>query len=171
MWTDELSADLLARPGQTRLLSLDADSIDNLRMTLIVGQRNNPTADVRLIRGTLSATRPDLFRELAAALQFPYYFGFNWSAVDDVLGEMNWLWTRYLILIIADAGDLLLREDLEELSIFFTLLDERLNFGPPSEEVFCISLLLIDDTKSLEDLRRRAALIGRVLPPIDHLNK
>jgi len=169
MWANDLASDLLARPGQIRLVSLDADSVDALRMTLILQQSNDLTAEIRLMRGSLSATRADLMRELAAVLQFPYYFGFNWSAVDDCLGEMNWLWARYLVLLIADAGQLLLLENLEDLAIFFSLLDERLNPGPPSDEMFCMSLVLVDARERLEDLQLRAQRIGRELPPVERV--
>lgn len=171
MWADDLSAEILARPGQVRLLALDTGSIDSLRMTLIARQGNNPAAEIRLVRGAFSTTRANLFQELSAALQFPYYFGFNWSAVDDLLGEMNWLWTRYLVLLVADAGELLSREEAEDLRIFFDLLDERLNPGPPSEDVFCMSLLLIDSAERLENLRRKAAVAGRELPPVSHVSR
>lgn len=46
---------------------------------------------VRTVRGSKMQTEPQLFDEFAAALQFPTYFGENWSALDDCLTDMDWL--------------------------------------------------------------------------------
>jgi len=49
-----------------------------------------------------------LFDEFAAALQFPYYFGENWAAFDECLGEIDWLEpTSGLIVLITEAGQVL----------------------------------------------------------------
>ena len=46
---------------------------------------------VRTVRGRKMRTVDDLFDETAAALQFPGYFGENWPAFDECLGDMDWL--------------------------------------------------------------------------------
>jgi len=46
---------------------------------------------VRTVRGSKMRTEARLFDEFAAALQFPAYFGENWSALDDCLTDLDWL--------------------------------------------------------------------------------
>ena len=46
---------------------------------------------VRVVRGRKMRTVEQLFDEVAAALQFPDYFGENWAAFDECLADMDWL--------------------------------------------------------------------------------
>jgi RNAse (barnase) inhibitor barstar len=47
---------------------------------------------VRIPRGI--ADKPDLLRHIAAKLNFPDYFGFNWDALDECLADLSWLQAR-----------------------------------------------------------------------------
>lgn len=46
---------------------------------------------VRAVRGSKMRTEDQLFTEVSAALQFPYYFGENWPAFDECLADLEWL--------------------------------------------------------------------------------
>ena len=71
---------------------------------------------VRLVRGRKMRTAEGLFDEVSAALQFPYYFGENWSAFDECLTDMDWLpSTAGLVVIVLDSGEVLCDEPDEEL--------------------------------------------------------
>src|SRR5438132_9903762 len=72
-------------------------------------------AGVRVIRSRRCLTRKELFHELAAALQFPYYFGDNWDAVDECLNDLEWLQAEAYVLFITNSDALLESEPLEEL--------------------------------------------------------
>lgn len=55
-----------------------------------------------VIRIDLSAVRDKvaLFERLAAALEFPDWFGHNWDALADCLGDLSWLPAEgYLLLL------------------------------------------------------------------------
>lgn len=48
-----------------------------------------------------------LFDELSAALQFPYYFGENWDALDECLSDLSWLQGRHYVIIVTEAEHVL----------------------------------------------------------------
>jgi len=48
-----------------------------------------------------------VFDEFAAALQYPYYFGENWAAFDECLGDLEWLGDRPAVVIIENATQVL----------------------------------------------------------------
>ena len=58
------------------------------------------------IRGTRCTTEIAFFREMSASLQFPYYFGENWPALDECLCDLEWLRFEKLLIIIDDFGRL-----------------------------------------------------------------
>ncbi len=49
-----------------------------------------------------------MFDEMAAALQFPYYFGENWPAFDECLADMDWLPMNVgIVILVYDALEVL----------------------------------------------------------------
>lgn len=54
------------------------------------------------IRGSRCQTEVDFFREISAALQFPWYFGENWAAFDECMCDLEWLSFQRLFLVIDD---------------------------------------------------------------------
>jgi len=67
----------------------------------------NPEWDVLRVRGNKSPNDAHFFDELAAALQFPYYFGENWSAVRDCITDLNWLKGSSFLIVFDSAEHLL----------------------------------------------------------------
>jgi len=54
--------------------------------------------------------RPELFDALAAALEFPRWFGRNWDALEDCLTDLSWLVpTDHLLLV--EGAERLTRDD------------------------------------------------------------
>ena len=53
------------------------------------------------------------FREISSALRFPYYFGNNWSALDECLTDLDWL-SFSGILIVFDNYGLMFRRELKK---------------------------------------------------------
>jgi hypothetical protein len=63
---------------------------------------------VRTVRGRKMRTVDGLFTEMAAALQFPYYFGENWPAFDECLADMDWLPMNVgIVIVVLEPGDVL----------------------------------------------------------------
>jgi RNAse (barnase) inhibitor barstar len=100
--------ELLFNPDGPALSLLVATPSDVANL-LMVWTPAHPEWDVLRVRGTKSSDEARFFDELAAALQFPYYFGENWDAVWDCITDLNWL--RGLnYLVIFDSAEYLLSE-------------------------------------------------------------
>lgn len=78
--------------------------------------------EARIIRGVRCANSSTLFSEWAAALQFPYYFGHNWSAFDECINDLEWMRTERLIIFVSRAD--------------VVLADEPQRFGPTLMAIF-----------------------------------
>ena len=70
----------------------------------------NPTTAVRFVRGHKMRKVDDLFDEIAAACQFPYYFGGNWPAFAECLGDLDWINSTQFVLVITEFEKLLADE-------------------------------------------------------------
>jgi len=116
-----MTLETLWLPGQPCFyLTAVADSeFDALRRTLI---DTHPDAVIRLLRGRKSRTTQAFFDEIAAALQFPLYFGENWNALSDCLLDLDWLPGTAYILLINAADDLLADEQEEEVHTLWSVL-------------------------------------------------
>jgi RNAse (barnase) inhibitor barstar len=71
----------------------------------------HPKWDVLRVRGAKSSDEARFFDELAAALQFPYYFGENWNAVWDCIIDLNWLEGSSFLIVFDSAEHLLSESD------------------------------------------------------------
>jgi len=60
-----------------------------------------------VMEGSVAAVRTDqdLFAVVSAAMQFPDYFGRNWDALDECLGDMDWLPSGGYLLVLHDATE------------------------------------------------------------------
>jgi RNAse (barnase) inhibitor barstar len=59
------------------------------------------------IDGEIAVTQELLFVAFADALQFPDYFGANWSALQDCLTDLEWLPSELYVITVINAGQLL----------------------------------------------------------------
>ncbi len=75
-------------------------------------EQNN--AYVVYIRGDLCPTVKDFFREISSAMRFPYYFGWNWAALDECITDLEWLKFTCILLVIDQKDSLFLNEDSPE---------------------------------------------------------
>jgi RNAse (barnase) inhibitor barstar len=90
---------------------------------------------VRTARGRQMRTVERLFDEMAAALQFPYYFGENWNAFDECLSDMDWLpLTVGIVILVQDAAEVLSDAVDVELSVLARLIESaRREYSAPIE--------------------------------------
>jgi len=109
-----------ASPHQHLLVATPSETCD---LAWSLQATRGRQAAVRIVRGSKGRTTPDLFDEIAAALQFPYYFGENWDALDECLADLVWLVGDAYILFFTDAHRLLDRESAEKLEFLFGILE------------------------------------------------
>ena len=86
-----------------RVMRGSAEDLANLLAKL----RRETGADVRLVRAPKMGSGPQLFDEMAAAMQFPWYFGDNWDAFDECINDLEWISARHIIVGVTDASRLL----------------------------------------------------------------
>ena len=100
-----MNTDILTQTNTPQLHALIAESSaarDTLRA--LAGK----SILVRFVRGKKATTLADFYNEMSAALQFPLYFGGNWDALADCLGDPSGLEAEHgMVVVISDAGRLL----------------------------------------------------------------
>jgi hypothetical protein len=73
--------------------------------------------------GTRMQDVPQLFSEYARAFRFPDYFGANWPAFDECLGDLDWLPSRAYTTVIT-SGESLLEDVPVERETFFRVVSD-----------------------------------------------
>jgi hypothetical protein len=107
----------LLRPQPPWLLWHVAERADLLIETL---RRSGCTW--RSLRGPAMRTKDELLAELQIALRFPDYFGRNWDALHECLGDMGWLPAPDYTLVVIGASEVLAAEPSSELATFLVIL-------------------------------------------------
>jgi RNAse (barnase) inhibitor barstar len=79
---------------------------------------------VAVLRGERMQNYESLYQEIAAALQFPYYFGNNWSALDECIKDLIWLPAKTFIIGITNSELILSQEGNDDSYSFGVLLKE-----------------------------------------------
>jgi RNAse (barnase) inhibitor barstar len=64
------------------------------------------------------ASVEELYDVLGDALHLPSYFGRNWDALGEVLGDLSWLAPRQVVIVHADLPEL----PVEELRVYLDVL-------------------------------------------------
>src|SRR6266404_5183947 len=76
------------------------------------------------IRGKKSRDMSSMFNEFSAVLQFPYYFGENWNALDECLNDLEWLPADNYVIFITDANHLLVDETPDDFRAIVSALEQ-----------------------------------------------
>lgn len=82
--------------------------------TLMYSFEHSKNAFVCYLRGELCESVTAFFREISAAMRFPYYFGWNWNAFDECITDLEWLKFSSIIIVIEDYDLLFRKEDPKE---------------------------------------------------------
>lgn len=115
--------DILTLPGKPWLLRFQGTTSELTDALWHLQSAELSRGVVRFLRGKRMQTTVELFAECAAALQFPYYFGENWNALDECLADLSWLPAAAYVLAITDSADLLVRETPGEMRVLCDVLE------------------------------------------------
>ena len=103
----------------------------------IFEKRSDLNCYVAYIRGKRCDCDENLFKEFSSSLQFPDYFGENWAAFDECMGDMSWLQVQKCLIVI-DNGKMFLQFDKKNEGIYLKYLNlafhER-DFDSPALEI------------------------------------
>jgi hypothetical protein len=78
---------------------------------------------VRVIRGWKCSDLDALNNEVAAALQFPNYYGENWNAMDECIRELAWMPADWYLIFVSTIEEVL-PEDESDFDIFLQVLSD-----------------------------------------------
>ena len=123
-----------------------------------------PEWDIRRVGSERSQTvdKPRFMNEVSAALQFPYYFGHNWSAFRECINDLSWL-RGASFLIIFDSAQHLLSESDEDFQVLLGILTDTHNewrsvtadFGDRGELPIAFQSVLACDPDAIDALTER----------------
>jgi hypothetical protein len=99
---------LLEKVGRPYFL-LETGDVLNFE-NLIYPLRENRRRYIAIMRGNKMRTWEGFMNEIAAALQFPSYFGENWSALDDCINDLDWLYCDAYTLVFTNSENILTQE-------------------------------------------------------------
>lgn len=86
------------------------DSLNDYHITKVDGQKANT------LRG--------FYEEIAKALEFPEYFGFNLDSFDEMLNDLSWMKQNKIAIYITNTEGLILKErNPDKLPTILDLLD------------------------------------------------
>lgn len=80
------------------------------------------------------ADKEDFLDRVAAALRFPDWFGRNWDALADCLGDMDWLHADSYVIVLANADHFRVADEADfdtALEIFAEAAQDWANEGVP----------------------------------------
>lgn len=127
----------------------------------------HPEWDILRVRGAKSTDEASFFDELAAALQFPYYFGENWNAVWDCITDLNWLKGSSFLLVF-DSADQLLSQSHRGFSFLLQVIKdahdrwyrETVDFGSRGRQPIAFQSVFACDPDAVDALSQRLSATG-----------
>jgi RNAse (barnase) inhibitor barstar len=118
-----MDTDRLLRPDGPWLRLFVADASEAYDRARALERAGAGRVAARVLRGRKMRTFERLYDEVAAALQFPPYFGENLDALDECLTDLEWLPADAYVLVILDAARVLEQDAPEAVPALRELLE------------------------------------------------
>src|SRR5262245_41651157 len=120
----KIEKDLLYTPGPPWLYLVGANLSEVTNFGWSLKKHGSLHVCVKFLRGKKMEDLDSLFKECAAVLQFPYYFGENWAAFDECLADLSWMEADAYFLIVTDMSFVLSKEAKDQFKIFIEILQK-----------------------------------------------
>ncbi len=144
--------DLEEQAGWAHFCTATESEIDDLAIE-IQGLKGKTA---RIVRGQRCRSKDRLFQEIASALQFPHYFGENWDALEECLGDLGWIDSDHLTLLITNA-DKLLSSGSKDLATFLEILRSVHDL---EEAVLASVVFQCDETRASSTRKRLEGILA-----------
>lgn len=112
---------ILCKPYMYLLVGQEKDFYD-----LLLKYISNENTKCIYIDGKKCYTIDKLFKEFAKKLNFPNYFGYNWSAFDECINDLDWLSANSYILFISNINKVL-QFDKDNFKVFMRILKDTMD--------------------------------------------
>jgi hypothetical protein len=130
--------------------------------------------NVWFLRGPKMRTVDALFDEVGAALQFPYYFGENWPALDDCITDLEWVPPRAGYVLVLAEAEMVLDDERDALNVLRRVLTNAVTEWAKPVELgewwdrppVPFSVVLQTNPQDLERCRARWIEAGAVIEPV-----
>lgn len=66
---------------------------------------------VAIMRGSRMRSWENFINEVATALQFPWYYGENWPALDECINDLSWLHSDAYVMVVTNSEFILISEN------------------------------------------------------------
>src|SRR3954471_10265372 len=128
----------------------------------------------RVVRGHKMQDVRGLHNEFGAALQFPSYYGENWTALSDCMRDLEWLPFKSFVLVVTRANLVLKNEAEAAFEVLLRTLEragaewaEQVNDGEEwDRDALPFHVLFQADGEALETLVSKIGTGGRTVPTV-----
>lgn len=96
-----MNIDIHSEPGVFRIEATH-QQVSNAVLRLKLSEIPSSTF---VLRGNKMRTEAQALDELSAALQFPYYIGSNWNAVDECINDPDWMPRAPCVILVSNFSE------------------------------------------------------------------
>jgi hypothetical protein len=153
-----MRSDEVMKSGRPALLLLEADAASALAWAVETREEEAGAIALRWLRGSRMRGLASFHDELAAALQFPPYYGATFDALHDMITDLEWLESEGFLFLVLEA-DLALAEDPEAWETFSEVLSDAAEVWAEMDDA-PLKVVLVAEGAGMETLRVRLALSG-----------
>jgi len=157
-----------AAPWLRRWIAEDADA--HSALWGVRGATAGTGLFIGSLRGWKMQKRDGVFEQFAALLQFPRYFGGNWNAFVDCVGDLDWLRASGFLLVLLDTPEVLREGDPDEFGLLLQRLENSAQAFAGATEfrpALPFHVLLHATPERAGELERRLAALGRDVPIVE----
>jgi RNAse (barnase) inhibitor barstar len=154
-----MRTDEVIKPGLPALLLLESDGEHALAWGVEAREEEGGAVALRWLRGSRMRSLEGFHDELAAALQFPPYYGANFDALRDMLSDLEWLESEGFLFLVLEADQALADASPEAWEAFSEVVAEVAETWAEMDDV-AFKVVLVAEGEGLEALRARLALGG-----------